>query len=295
MGDRSRMPAIEVPALPDPGSRCLAGVPRSQPMKHFSAIPLAFVLFFALAAVSAGRASERRALLIGINDYASPSLLKLRGALNDMELVAEVLKKQFDFPAANLTILRDEQASREAILAAIQQLVAESGPNDFLYIHFSGHGAQVEDFDGDEEDGMDETLVAQDSRTEGVPDILDDEISALIEPLASRAVMVVDACHSGTITRGEISVAQLEGQAVIPRSAPPDPRLDLYRDRSVAKRGIGTPALEERLVLMTGAANTRLPWTAPWTARSTASSPTRSRSRCSAPGRGRHPSRSWRA
>jgi len=62
-------------------------------MKTVSTMPLILVLLFALPAVADGSASERRALLIGINDYASPSLLKLRGALNDMDLVAEVLEK----------------------------------------------------------------------------------------------------------------------------------------------------------------------------------------------------------
>lgn len=192
-------------------------------------------------------------MLIGINDYASPSLVNLRGAINDVELIEQILHKQYGFPTENLTILRDEQASRAAILQTLRDSVAASGPEDFLYVHFSGHGAQVQDLNGDERDGFDETLVAQDSRTEGVLDILDDEISELIEPLASRAVFVVDACHSGTITRGDVKPTQLAGQAVVPRSAPPDARLGLYRENATALRRGGTP-LEERVVLMTGAA-----------------------------------------
>jgi len=219
--------------------------------KRFSLVGLVLIVLLVTSASALG--AERRALLIGINDYASPSLVNLRGAVNDVELLEQILHKQYGFPRENLTILRDEQASRAAILQALRDSVAASGPEDFLYVHFSGHGAQVEDLNGDEVDGLDETLVAQDSRTEGVLDILDDEISELIEPLASRAVLIVDACHSGTITRGDVQPTQLAGQAVVPRSAPPDARLGLYREHATALRGGDTP-LEERVVLMTGAA-----------------------------------------
>jgi uncharacterized caspase-like protein len=158
----------------------------------------------ALAAVFVGPAAAetgtRRALLIGINEYqAFPNL---RGALNDVELLQSVLTSRFGFEAENVRRVTDAQATR--ILAALAAPARETGPDDVVYVHYSGHGSQVEDADGDEgADGMDETLVPHDGRTEGVPDITDDELAAALAALpAGRAVVVLDSCHSGTATRG---------------------------------------------------------------------------------------------
>ena len=106
-------------------------------------------------------------------------------------------------------------------MAALNKIVKEADSNDVVYIHYSGHGSQVEDLNGDEpQDQLDETIVPQDGRTEGVPDITDDELEALLSQLkTSQAVVVLDSCHSGTATRGlEVRV----------RSVPADDRVALY-------------------------------------------------------------------
>src|SRR5690606_15671705 len=78
-------------------------------------------------------------------------------------------------------------------------------PGDRVYFYFSGHGLQVKDQNGDEEDGLDEALstydiAAADSDWTNV--ILDDEIDEMLARLKDRAVsIVIDACHSGTISR----------------------------------------------------------------------------------------------
>lgn len=37
-------------------------------------------------------------------------------------------------------------------------LVQGAQPNDALFFHYSGHGGQAKDLDGDEDDGYDETI-----------------------------------------------------------------------------------------------------------------------------------------
>lgn len=66
--------------------------------------------------------------------------------------------------------------------------------------HYSGHGSQVEDLDGDEVDGNDECIMPVDYKTKGV--ILDDEINdTIVRPLPRGATLhaTFDSCHSGTI------------------------------------------------------------------------------------------------
>lgn len=181
---------------------------------------LATGLMSATEPVSAQSASgARRALLIGINDYRN--VAPLRGSLNDIASMQEVLVTRWGFTPDQITVVQDAAATRAGILAALDQLVRTAQPNDFVYIHYSGHGSQVKDLNGDEPDGLDETIVPQDGRGAGVPDITDDELDALFARLRTkRAVIVLDSCHSGTATRAV---------DVQTRSVPQDSRLDLYQ------------------------------------------------------------------
>lgn len=187
---------------------------------------------------------EHRALLIGINDYASPMINDLRGAVNDVQMLSRVLTTRMGFAEDNIQVLTDSDATRDAILKALASFVAETQKNDTVYIHFSGHGSQVADANGDEPDQLDETILPHDAREPGVADIIDDEIDRLLAQLATeRALIVFDSCHSGTITRSE-STVQL-------RAVPMDSRSELY-EQAIATRAI-VPVKKLGHVLMTGA------------------------------------------
>ena len=89
----------------------------------------------------------------------------------------QVLTTRWGFQPQRIRMLTDQAATRAGILAALEKLAKETGPEDVVYVHYSGHGSQVEDFSGDEtDDHLDETLVPHDGRTANVPDITDDEL-----------------------------------------------------------------------------------------------------------------------
>lgn len=186
------------------------------------------------------------ALLIGINDYKDPQVSDLNGAVNDVRLLSHVLTTRFGFPDSSIKTLTDASATRENILSSVQQLVASAGPEDIVYLHFSGHGSQVADTDGDEvDDNKDESIVPYDGRTDDVRDITDDELGALLSQFQTPNVLVVlDACHSGSGTRS---------LAVRNRSIPTDNRQALYQ--GVTTRGAPQSNVVDALnyVLMTGA------------------------------------------
>lgn len=189
----------------------------------------------------------KRALLIGINKYKA--VPKLQGSLNDIETMKHVLITRWGFSEGNIQLLTDEQATREGMMAALNQFVKNTGLHDTVYIHYSGHGSQVKDLNGDEQDDqLDETLVPQDGRTGTVPDITDDELDAIFAQLPTKnAFIVLDSCHSGTATRS---------LDIRTRSIPQDTRLDLYRSKpgtDVRTRG-NIQLLPAQYVLMTGAA-----------------------------------------
>lgn len=186
----------------------------------------------------------KRALLIGINRYQV--LPTLNGSLNDIETMRQVLTTRWGFHPQHIALLTDQAATRAGILAALDRLVQETGPSDVVYVHYSGHGSQVEDLSGDEtDDHLDETLVPHDGRTPTVPDITDDELEAIVARLKARSILIVfDSCHSGTATRS---------LDIRTRSVPMDTRTELYRPSPVQTRQV-VPVTAARYVLMTGAA-----------------------------------------
>ena len=117
-----------------------------------------------------------QALLIGINYFGSPN--ELKGCINDVRQLAPFLNERYGFSWDDMVILTDDQANpvarptRANIIKAMHWLVAGAQPNDSLFLHFSGHGGQTEDLDGDEEDGLDETIYPADFKQTGM--IVDD-------------------------------------------------------------------------------------------------------------------------
>ncbi len=166
--------------------------------------------------------AERWALLIGIDRY--PRLAEsyqLAGCVNDVRALSQVLVERHGFPAGNVRELLDEAATREGILQALEDLVTRVGEGDAVLVHYSGHGSQVVDLDGDEDDGLDETLFPSDSGRAPDPnrDILDDEIHVWLGRLMARTsnvTLIFDCCHSGTITRDAIPLGTGRTRGVEP-------------------------------------------------------------------------------
>ena len=87
-------------------------------------------------------------------------------------------------------------------MRALRWLVDGAAAGDSLVFHFSGHGVQKLDNNGDEADGYDEALCPLDFEDPRGGVILDDEINATIVRPLGRGVKlhaIVDTCHSGTI------------------------------------------------------------------------------------------------
>lgn len=83
------------------------------------------------------------------------------------------------------------------ILAAMHWLVSE--PNTCNFLHYSGHGGQVRDPDGDRDSGYDSTIVPRDFESNGQIDsdkLHRTLISAL--PANSTLFVIFDCCHSGS-------------------------------------------------------------------------------------------------
>ncbi|PNY27076.1 Metacaspase-1A [Tolypocladium capitatum] len=146
---------------------------------------------------------KRKALLIGINYFNQKG--QLRGCINDVTNVSMFLSEYYNYKREDMVILTDNQANpvmqptRANMIRAMEWLVKDAQPNDALFLHYSGHGGQTEDLDGDEDDGFDEVIYPVDFEKAG--HIVDDEIHwRVVRPLKPgvRLTAIFDSCHSAT-------------------------------------------------------------------------------------------------
>ena len=150
------------------------------------------------------------ALLIGIDEY--PHARRLQGAVNDVAAMRRMVVSDLQIPGANVQVLVNEQATKQAMLDAFSSLARRSRPGDAVFIFYSGHGWLVSDQDGDEstfneDERFDEALVPYDAvpwpkerAYEANPTLLvDDELARALGPMPGRRVAVIfDSCHSGS-------------------------------------------------------------------------------------------------
>ncbi len=152
----------------------------------------------------------KRAVCVGINEFANlPRADWLYGCVNDAQDMSAMLRKR-GFPTKAITVLTDSAATKAAIMAALDAMVAGAQAGDQLVFSLSSHGTQVPDTSGDEVDRADECFVCYDIRQEGgqwSPDtvILDDELRDLFARVPKGVVLEVflDTCHSGTGLKSE--------------------------------------------------------------------------------------------
>ena len=108
------------------------------------------------------------------------------------------------FKESEMLILMDDgrhhAPTRKNIEDAFRRITEYSNAGDVVFVHYSGHGGQVVDTSGDEDDGYDETLIPVDFRSAG--QIVDDDIlDMLVKPMKAGVMVTVlmDCCHSGTV------------------------------------------------------------------------------------------------
>ena len=170
---------------------------------------------------SAATKPQGHALLVGVDSYGNANIQPTPGSVADAESLARLLVEKFNFPPAGIKCLLNEQATAQKIADAFQSwLIQDTGPGERVFFHYSGHGAQIPDQNGDEADKLDEIFTPYDVKVIvknnklTVPDedpnapykfgyITDDRFNDFIAQLANRrAVLIFDSCHSGTISRG---------------------------------------------------------------------------------------------
>ncbi|KAF9450916.1 hypothetical protein P691DRAFT_664412 [Macrolepiota fuliginosa MF-IS2] len=169
---------------------------------------------------------KKKALCIGINYFGQNG--ELRGCINDARNIQRFLGKHFHYKPEDIVMLTDDaqntrmKPTKENIIQAMQWLVKGASPNDSLFFHYSGHGGQTKDLDGDEADGYDEVIYPVDFQKNGhIVDDLMHEIMVKPLPAGCRLTAIFDSCHSGSAldlpyiysTEGKVKEPNLAAEA----------------------------------------------------------------------------------
>ncbi len=143
------------------------------------------------------------ALLVGINDYPNKPL---RGCVNDIESVEKFLLDTYQTDNLSVKKLLNKDATRQGLIDAFS-FFKDAKDGDTCLFYYSGHGSYMtasKEF-WTETDGLLETLVCVDSRTENGKDLANKELGFLIWQHTHNKkvnfVVITDSCHSGSVTR----------------------------------------------------------------------------------------------
>lgn len=169
----------------------------------------------ARSAAIVGKTPKRRALIVGINDYANPAM-NLDGCVNDAFLMSALLQ-ECHFASEDIRLLLNERATASGIRDRMEWLFDGAKEGDQRVFVYSGHGGKIESYGiGEVVDREDECLVPHDFDWSTERAIIDDDLYTLYSqlPYGMDSVFFLDCCHAAGLRR--------DGQAKARGINPPD-------------------------------------------------------------------------
>lgn len=157
--------------------------------------------------------ARKYALIIAIGDYPSYTGWSTISSVNDIPLIKGALESQ-GFAKENISVLVNKEATKKGIIEAFEFLKQKLKPGDIVVLHYSGHGQQIFDNNGDEIDFKDEAIIPYGAFAEyneeyqGQNHLRDDELAVIIASIRNtlgsngQLLFMLDSCHSGSSTRG---------------------------------------------------------------------------------------------
>lgn len=150
--------------------------------------------------------STNHLLVIGIDDYQG-EFRTLNNAVKDAEAFEQLMLEQYRFERKNIIHLYNDQANKDNILEALDNLQKTLTDDDTLVIYFAGHG----EFHELNKRGYWIPYGARKGKRGDF--IIDSELHTFMEISEARHVLgIIDSCYSGSIfDRGEDDIFELTG------------------------------------------------------------------------------------
>jgi hypothetical protein len=184
----------------------------------------------AKSAKQAARKGNARSVHIGLNSVNPGHYGGWTGDLCACEFDANDMAAIARARGMEPTILLTKAASRDKVLSAIRDAAKHLKSGDFFLLTYSGHGGQVADVTGEEDDKKDETWCLYDG------ELIDDELYFELSKFARgvRVLVLSDSCHSGTVTRAAmvpvLAATGFAGPTWRSKMMPPAVAMRTYRD-----------------------------------------------------------------
>ncbi len=137
------------------------------------------------------------ALTIGLNSVDPNHYQGWSGDLMACEADAHDMTQIAKSRGFSTSTLLTKNATRGAVTQAIRSHAGALAAGDIFMLSYSGHGGQLPDLNGDEDDAEDETWCLYDG------ELLDDELYQGLAtfPAGVRVLVFSDSCHSGTAVK----------------------------------------------------------------------------------------------
>ncbi|MFT5817052.1 MAG: hypothetical protein ACI8UQ_000889 [Bacteroidia bacterium] len=181
-------------------------------------------------AVASEAQVTKHALIIAIGDYPENSGWSKISSANDVPLIQGAYAQQ---GFTNFIVKQDAEATLKGIEQAFVDLEKSVKTGDIVAVHFSSHGQQIFDDNKDELDGYDEAIVTYgaqayyDSNYIGKLHLRDEALGEMLNKIRTKlgvkgdVIVTVDACHSGTATRGGTAKSRGTGTPLEPKGYKP--------------------------------------------------------------------------
>lgn len=136
-------------------------------------------------------------LHIGLNAVNPEHYAGWDGQLNACEADAQSMAEIAISQGFETKILLTQDATRQTFEDLMKEYAEKADEGDIFLLSYSGHGGQLPDLNGDEDDNLDETWCLYDS------EISDDEIHNMYctFKINVRILVFSDSCHSGTVAK----------------------------------------------------------------------------------------------
>jgi hypothetical protein len=156
---------------------------------------------------------ERKlALLVGVDQYADARIPGLENAVRDASSVATLLERDLGYETVVIP-----NASKQAIVAALNRLAADAGPRDSVVIYYAGHGELAPST------GLGYWQPANAAADQPQTWLSNSDIEKMLSRIgASQVALISDSCYSGSLvsgTRIRASTGEVDPNDVLRRKA----------------------------------------------------------------------------
>ncbi len=141
--------------------------------------------------------NQGRALIVGVGQYQYVPTANLAQTSSDAANFANALINQGGYPPSQVKPLLDGDATRAALIAAMQQLAKEAQPGDTVVFFYSGHGDYATD--GSFNLTTTDTQLYNGQIKVGTALSQDDFLNLLRQIKARQLLIILNSCHSGNL------------------------------------------------------------------------------------------------